>query len=205
MNTSQPQASSGAAASPDATLVQYIQQGFSKALDRFYLAHRTEFFKWAGKNFGLDQEHTVDLYQDAIIILYENVRSGKFSYQHASLKTYLFAIGKNLIHSYLRRQQRELANRSVLHREWLETGATGSLPEDPSPYPHALDELASAIGQIPERGQRLIHLFYFDKQSLKQITGVLGYRNEDVVKSTKLRYLRNLRGILQERMAQNAV
>ncbi len=203
MTTVHLQPAPGSGPADDANLVQYIQQEFPKALDRFYLSHRTEFFKWAEKNFGLDKEHTVDLYQDAIIILYENVRNGKFSYQHASLKTYLFAIGKNLIHSFLRQQQREQTNRSVLHREWTETGENNALPEEFSCYQHALDELPSAISQIPERGQRLISLFYFDKQSMKQITSTLGYRNEDVVKSTKLRYLKNLRHILQQRLAQN--
>lgn len=203
MNTTQLPAYQCMASPADNTMLQYIQQDFPRALDKFYLAHRNEFFKWSEKSFGLGKEQAADIYQDSIIILYENIKQGKFSCQNASMKTYLFAIGKNLIHSYIRQRQRDLDNRHKLHDESIETGDHMALLSDATPCQTALNELPDAIRQIPERGQHLIRLFYFDKKPIKQIAAVLGYRNEDVVKSTKLRYLRSLRNILQEKMIQS--
>ena len=80
----------------DTDLLQKLKNGDTGALDRFYIAHRMEFVKWADKTYGLGSSEAIDIYQDSFIILYENIMNGKLINLESSLKTYMFAVGKNL-------------------------------------------------------------------------------------------------------------
>src|SRR5688500_2460492 len=81
----------------DIELIQKIKSGESAAIDRFYRMNRVEFLHWTFKTFSLTMENALDIYHDTFIILCENVKNGKLRYLQSSLKTYMFAISKNLI------------------------------------------------------------------------------------------------------------
>src|SRR4051794_41115573 len=79
----------------DQQLIESLKQGNADALQQFYSAHRREFISWVQKAFGYPPEEATDIYQDSIIVVYENILSEKITSLNASLKTYLFSIGKN--------------------------------------------------------------------------------------------------------------
>jgi RNA polymerase sigma factor (sigma-70 family) len=186
----------------DAELLHLLQQGDERVLAELYTAYRVPFLKWAEKHFGLDYERAVDAYQDATVALYENARNGKLQGLQASLKTYLFAIGKYLILSELRQQKRQqeaLAGWEVQERE------AQVLPLSPSPADarqELLDALSTTLQSLPEKSRNLIGLYYFRRLSMKEICVSLGYKNENVAKSTKLRCLGLLREALQQKVTR---
>ncbi len=195
-------AASAPATRSDAELLHRLQQGDERVLSELYTAYRAPFLKWAEKQFGLDYERAVDVYQDATVALYQNARTGKLQGLQASLKTYLFAIGKHLILSELRQQKRQqeaLAGWGVQEQE------AQVLPLSPSPADQRqelLEALSVTLDALPEKSRNLIGLFYFGRQSMKEICVSLGYKNENVAKSTKLRCLGLLREALQQKVTQ---
>ncbi len=186
----------------DTELLHLLQQGDERVLSGLYTAYRAPFLKWAEKHFGFDYERAVDVYQDATVVLYQNARNGKLQGLQASLKTYLFAIGKHLILTELRKQKRQ---QEVLSGWEIQEQEAQVLPLSPSPADQRqelLDALSVTLGSLPEKSRNLIGLFYFRRMSMKEICLSLGYKNENVAKSTKLRCLGLLREALHQKVTQ---
>ncbi|MDJ1503746.1 sigma-70 family RNA polymerase sigma factor [Xanthocytophaga agilis] len=165
--------------------------------DQFYVSHRSEFLKWAYKHYHLLPEEAVDVYQDAIVILYENATSGKLDHLQCSVKTYFFGIAKNLISTYLKKKIKEKEKYEKLpeNLSLLESLAVTERNNDWMEY--SIEVVGDAIKKLSGKGQAILHLFYYEKMSLKEITQVLGYKSEDVVKTTKMRYMKILREIIE--------
>jgi RNA polymerase sigma factor (sigma-70 family) len=168
--------------------------------DQFYVTHRSEFLKWAYKNYHLMPEEAIDIYQDAIVILYENATSGKLDQLQCSTKTYFFGITKNLISTYLKKKIKEKEKYEKLPEnvQALEMLAVTERTNDWMEY--SIEVAGEAIKKLSSKGQAILHLFYYEKMSLKEITQVLGYKSEDVVKTTKMRYMKILREIIEADM-----
>ncbi len=163
--------------------------------DNFYASHRSEFLKWAFKQYHLMPDEAVDVYQDAIVILYENAASGRLDTLQCSVKTYFFGIAKNLISTYLRKKIRAKERYETLAEEHHGLETVAEKENDWMDY--SLEVMAGAIQNLSARGQEILHLFYFEKMSLREITQVLGYKSEDVAKTTKMRYMKLLREMMK--------
>lgn len=163
--------------------------------DHFYASHRNEFLRWTFKHYHLLPNEAIDIYQDAIVILYENAVNNKLATLQCSVKTYFFGIAKNLISTYLKKKIREKERYESLVTDHYELAAT---PEKNAEWmEYSLEMMTEAIKKLSSRGQAIMHLFYFEKMSLREITQVLGYKSEDVAKTTKMRYMKILREIME--------
>ncbi|MES2731393.1 MAG: sigma-70 family RNA polymerase sigma factor [Bacteroidota bacterium] len=177
-----------------------FKNGNSRALDEFYLKHRREFLKWAEKIFGIDSAEALDVYQDAILILYENIHRGKLYQLDASLKTYFFGICKNLILKKLARSRSEKKRWEVVIKE----GDQAIAPDYDKVTDHEemrLDAVVSALNGLSERNQSILKLYYYNKLSLKDIAEQLGYESVDVVKNQKVRCMKYLKKLLSDEFA----
>ncbi len=180
-----------------ASVVQSYDNKSLQYWDNFYVTHRSEFLKWAYKTYHLTPEEAIDIYQDATMILYENASNGKINNLQCSLKTYFFGIAKNLISTYLKKKIREKERHEKLsENEYLLENLMSS-DRDNDWMEATLEGMAESIKKLSQKGQTIVRMFYYEKMSLKEITQVLGYKSEDVVKTTKMRYMKILREIIE--------
>ncbi len=174
-------------------------------LDQFYTSHRTEFLRWAYKHYNLIPEESIDIYQDAVIVLFENYQKGKLQDLRSTLKTYFYGIAKNLIFAYLKSKNKQKA--------YMEPFGEGSSMAEhiPNNDPHnewmedTIEVITETVKQLSVKGQAILHLYYYEKKSLREITTLLGYSSENVVKTTKMRYKNLLKQLVRDEMnRQNA-
>ena len=180
--------------SPDETL-RRLQSDGQKQLGLIYEKYRDEFLRWIAKNFGCSTEDSQDIYQSAILIFYGNVRSGKLQNLSSSVKTYLFAIGKNVAREYLREGQR---NKRLQHdkfvQEYFMDNTDDQLNES------FLDAASSALAKLDEPRRRLIELFYYERKSMEEISSIMHYRNADTAKNQKCKSMMRLRRLFEEEL-----
>ena len=90
-------------------LLTLIRSGDRQFLRKLYEEHRDAFGVWVARSYKCDDDMIADIYQQAFTTLYLNVKEGKLTSLTSSLKTYLFAIGRNLIRDHfkinIRRQE----------------------------------------------------------------------------------------------------
>jgi RNA polymerase sigma factor (sigma-70 family) len=166
------------------SIIEQIRSGGKEGLAKVYLMHRSEFVGWALKQFNCSKTLAEDAWQQAIIIFYENVISGRLQNLSSSEKTYLFAIGKNKLRESGRQQMR------------VQDISDIDVAEETTPEPldqQMLDRAVASLDLLGEPCRSLLVEFYYHKSSMKQIVDKLGYKNEEAAKSQKYKCLVRLR------------
>lgn len=169
----------------DIALIDAFRSGDKTLLDRFYLAHRQEFIRWAENTFRLSDAETMDVYQDASIVLIKNLAAGKLDHNGASLKTYLFAIGRNIA--------LKLIKKRIEEEKAKKQGANEEEHDDTSEFTDR-QKLAMALYEnLPEPCKSILRMYYFEKLTMREIADKLEYSSEDVVKNQKCRCLKTIK------------
>src|SRR5699024_8955659 len=128
---------------------------------------------------SVSDEEAADIYQDSVIVLYENIVSGKLTSLTSSLKTYLFAIGKYKIYNSLKVKviTKDLADYEFLLKEESE--------EDFSLQEENIIKIQKAYKELGGRCQEVLKMFYYENRSIEEIKNRLEYASKDVAKSQK--------------------
>lgn len=177
----------------DQTLIQRIKDGDETSLVKIYKEYRPAFQQWAQHSYRIDEEQSADAFQDAVVCLYRNIVQGKLESLTSSLKTYLFAIGKNVVRKKLQQP---------VTLESSELGLVENLYTDPVDQFATNDRqqlVARLMETIGEPCKSILELFYFRGFSMEAIATRLQYKNENVVKTQKLRCLTSLKNMVRER------
>lgn len=177
----------------DQNLVDRMHQGEDYVVELIYKKYRAPFLKWAIKNHDLGTEEAKNILQESIITLYINVTDKKLVNLKSSLFTYLCGIGKNKIREERRAESKNVYysdNWMLLHVEDVDT------LEELQEKERMFMQVEWALKEVGERCKKMIDLFYFNKKSLKEISGVMGYSNENSAKTAKLKCVNRIKSIL---------
>ncbi|SFU20188.1 RNA polymerase sigma factor, sigma-70 family [Algoriphagus locisalis] len=173
--------------------VQDIRKGDKEKLEKIYSDNRDHFLTFARK-YQLHDEQIKDIYQESIIVFYENILDGKLVTLQSSIKTYLFAIGKYKLIQYLRKEEKY----DVFPFEEKDLLDHISIQEMPSE--EELDGktavLRTGLRQLGPKCQEVLRMFYYEGKKLEEIQMQLGYESKDTVKSQKSRCIRQLKKLV---------
>jgi RNA polymerase sigma-70 factor (ECF subfamily) len=183
-----------------AEMIAAIRGGSRSHLHTIYLEHRDSFLEWAQARFRCSKEDALDVYQDVIIVFYENIVDGKVQQLRSQLRTYLFGIGRNLLIKRFKENQRlHLMGDDGSAAEWPE-GPEGDIQLELNDRQRLLREV---IGLLGEKCRDLLLLYYYRQYSTEAIIEELGYKNPDVVKSQKARCLRSIRERFEQQLTKD--
>jgi len=131
-----------------------------------------------------------DIFQDAIIIMYEKVQNEDFKLT-CTFKTYLYSISKNIWLNKLRKKGSIIQLEVEYEEVAIDSNALEKLEQNElnKYYEQLLD-------QVDTESQKVLRLYYFEKKKMKDIAKIMGYANEQVAKNKKLRSLKKLRALL---------
>lgn len=122
------------------------------------------------------KEDAEDLFQEVLLVWLEKTKDEAFELK-AGLKTYLYAVARNLWLKTLREKGKEskaLAAETDAQQEHEESRF--SLAEE-------------ALKQLGEKCRELLVLFYYRRLSFETIAGQLGFSSDKVAKNQKYRCL----------------
>lgn len=181
----------------DDLIIESLKKGETDLLGQFYLANKREFIHWAEKNYKSDRSDMLDIFQDSMVILYENIISGRFVRTNSTLKTYLFAIAKNILMKKHRDSMRvsnlaDEADKIEMEEDYFDY-------ERDSKFEIAMQ----AYAEMKEPCKSILKMYYYQKLSMDEIAGNLGYKSGDVVKSQKLRCIRSLRDMTNSLLSKD--
>lgn len=174
-------------------LIRTIRTQGEGALAAVYENYRDEFLLWIIREYKCSMDDGKDIYQLAILIFYDNIKTGKLQHLVSSVKTYLFGIGKNIARESQRKGKRFVP---IDKEKWLKE----YLIDEPSETVD--DDLFAkarvALEKLGQPCQRIVELFYFEKKSMTEISDALGYKNPDTAKNQKCKCMARLRKLFQE-------
>lgn len=176
-------------------IIARIKAGDDKELGRVYEKYRQEFISWAIRTYSCTVDEAKEVYQLAIVIFYENIFNGRLTTMTSSVKSYLFAIGKNKV-----LEQKKFANRFTHNLE----GDMNIMSED-KPVIEVEQEEATlklveqCLHLLGEPCKGLLEMYYYRRSNMTEIAESLGYKNTDTAKNQKYKCMKRLKKLFEER------
>lgn len=176
----------------DARILDLIRNGDEDGLVRLYHQNRKMVVSYVSRNSGT-RDDAEDMLQEALVILWERVRSGKYEYT-AKLSTFVYAAVKNLWSRRLARYRRETPKE-------LDGDEYGD--GEPSPLENVINNerlelVRNSMKKIGEQCRKLLLLFYWEELSMEQIALEMGFANADTVKSKKYQCKKQLEKLMKK-------
>jgi RNA polymerase sigma factor (sigma-70 family) len=176
---------------PDSVLDE-IRKGDRKSLQQLYEQYRKAFEQWAMGHYKISEDESAEVYQKAFIAFYYNVKEGKLSQLNSSVKTYLFAIGKNILRQHFKATSRSME--PLDHN--LETPDHSIT--DRYEQQHKKDIVKRLLAQIGEPCKTVLELYYFHDYSMDSIAETMNYKTEQIAAKRKFICLKQLKTMIQE-------
>jgi RNA polymerase sigma factor (sigma-70 family) len=181
------------------SFLEPLRKGDEIAFCQAYHYYRPAFLRWAKSANTVESIDLLELYQDAMIILYQSLQQGKINNYDNGLLPYLFGITKNLIRT------RKLKNWRVFSLD----------PDDEVLLQHLhfqsdfeevhndqwKDIFNRALAEMSENCLKIINWFYYYDYSIEVISERLGYASEEVTRVTKMRCLKQLKTIVEAKIS----
>lgn len=164
-----------------------IKSGNERVFSELYEELREPFFLFA-KKYAVEEEHIVEIYQEAMVLFYENVVFGKIKQLDSAVKTYIFSIGKHKIYEHLRAKKKLFVVDDFIAEE-----PTEEYILEESFLEEKYQLMQKAFQKLGDRCQKILELFYYQNKSIKEIVEAENYENENTVKANKSRCLKKLR------------
>lgn len=159
----------------------------NKALKYIYRSYFADVLKVIRK-FGGNKEIVNEVFQDSLIILYENIKTNKFK-EESSLKTYLLSVAKYNYLSKLREKRK------------YQFGDFGELLPDDERYIEEMqdtreknieDAIELLFTEIGDQCKQLLKFFYYEKMPHKDIVKKLNFSSIQTAKTRKAQCMKKL-------------
>lgn len=161
-----------------------------------YKSHRDDITRWLKSNYKMDDDISIDIFQQSVIILYDNVISGKAKDLSCGVKSYLFGISKNKAKEYVRDSQRRQKTKKQLGLFSNSHDDNGiEEKKELEKYLGIVNEFMENIG-FPCK--KILELFYYKKLDMTQICVILGYKNVNTTKNQKYKCIKRLQSMVSE-------
>ena len=163
-----------------------------KAIETIYKQHYNMVQSLILSNSGYPDDAR-DIFQEAMIVLYEKVRSGSFEL-NCQLKTYLYSVCRRLWLKRLTQLQKtspEVDNleQTVPVEEELELHEQRNLD---------FQIMERSMKNLGEPCRSLLEAYYLQKRSMTEIADSFGYTNADNAKNQKYKCLMRLKKLFSQ-------
>jgi RNA polymerase sigma factor (sigma-70 family) len=128
-----------------------------------------------------------DIFQEALIVLYEKVKSGQFEL-NCQIKTYVYSVSRRL---WLKRLLHQ--NRFSIGDMHENTVAVEDDIEEHEQRDTEFNMMEKAMSTLGEPCRSLLEAFYLQKKGMQEIAADFGYTNADNAKNQKYKCLIRLK------------
>lgn len=179
----------------DAELVSHLsdKQNQDAAIRFMYREYFELLSRYIFNNSGNEQD-AEDIFQEVILAFITLVQAGKFR-GDSSVKTFLYSLNRNIWLNELKRRGRAQAREERYERQNEHPEMTVDIVLELQQTRASLMETLEALG---ENCKKILLLFYFENQSMKEILTHLSYENEQVVRNKKSKCLKKLEQLVKE-------
>jgi RNA polymerase sigma factor (sigma-70 family) len=170
-------------------LLQGLARSDRKAIETIYRENYNMIQSLVITNSG-SADDAKDIFQEAMIVLYEKVRSGSFEL-NCLIKTYVYSVSRRL---WLKRLQQ--MNHFAPALDSLEnTVPVEDDIDDIERINNEFQAMDKAISSLGEPCKSLLEAYYLEKKSMQEIALSFGYTNAENAKNQKYKCLVRLKKI----------
>ena len=147
---------------------------------------------------GGSDEDAADMFQEAVLILIEKIKTGKFR-QESSVKTFLIGIVRNLW--LFEKRTRDRRSSREMHYTINEGSQVNSDNQEIGERIFSksnTDVIQTMFKQVGEICSKILIGFYYENSSMKNLLQRFHFDNEQVLRNRKARCMKKLKKLLTE-------
>jgi len=167
-------------------LLQGLARQDKKAIETIYKENFNLILSLVLNNNG-STEDAKDIFQEAMIVLYQKVQSGTFEL-NCQLKTFVYSVCRRL---WLKRLLHQ--NRYSLYENHDDFVLVDEDVEDHEQRNAEFSMMEKAMNNLGEPCKSLLEAFYMQKKGMQEIAASFGYTNADNAKTQKYKCLVRLK------------
>lgn len=171
----------------DREVVLGILNNSEEALNKLYAGYYSMVLQFILNNNG-DEDDAKDVYQEAIIVLYNKIKSGNFELS-SKLKTYIYSVSRRIWLKKLAQQSKKTSNIA----DFEDVLAVEDDVEQHEQKDMQFDKMEAALESLGEPCKTIIQDFYIHSLSMQDICEKFGYTNTDNAKTQKYKCLQRLK------------
>ena len=171
----------------DSEVILGILNNSESVLKRLYIAYFPMVLQLIINNNG-NTDDAKDIYQEAIIILYNKVKAGNFELS-SKLKTYIYSICRRLWLKRLSQMNKYGGN----IKDFEEFLSVDDDSEKNTETDLQFSKMGNALNLLGEPCKTIIEDFYINNRSMQEICENFGYTNADNAKTQKYKCLQRLK------------
>ena len=159
-------------------------------ISKLYEEQREAFLQSANSVSTLEGDEIIDVYQDAIVVLYNRLKKGHLELIKDPLRSMLFGIGEKLI---LKRttQNTALKTTEAINDPWIQSDDLSLYEKIASDHQKSM--ITTGMDSLENECRRIIYLYYYHQFSLERIKQEMESSNVEDVIDQKNQCLNNLR------------
>lgn len=175
-------------------IIERLKAEPEKTMVEIYHDHRNVFISWLCKRYSCDEELAADCFQDAIIVVFNNVRDNKLTSLSSEFKTYLFSIGKNIFLKENAKFKTVNMNQDwEPHENMPDSNGGRNFQEEEE----RINKIARSVMDLSEPCKSILKYYYYHSLRMDEIANKLNYKNANTVKSQKIRCMKYLEDIIK--------
>ncbi len=168
-------------------ILKGLAESDKKAIDTIYRQNYAMIQAFILNNSG-SQDDARDIFQEAMIVLFEKARSGNFELS-SQLKTYIYSVCRRLWLKKLNQMHKYSGNLDNME----ETVAVEEELELHEKRDTDFTLMEAAMSKIGEPCKSLLDAYYIQKKNMQEIAANFGYTNADNAKTQKYKCLMRLK------------
>lgn len=181
--------------------IKYIKTNENEALRIIYKDFRTPCVNWIVKEWNIELEEAVEIFQWSVVILYDNIMTEKLSQLNSDIKTYLWSIARNKARELIYKKQRD----AKFEKSFLAIQYVYSENKDKEILEENILKANRALEKLGDPCKSLLKLFYYKQKKLNEIATLMGYKNHDSVKNQKYKCMKRLQTIYTDLIKEKKV
>jgi RNA polymerase sigma factor (sigma-70 family) len=172
----------------DEQFIDGLRTGSSEVLNSLYKKYYNIVLKFIVNNSG-SEEAAQDIYQETIIVLYENVQKSNFVLS-CQLQTYIYSVAKRLWLKQLKKNGKTFLFKDEGENDFVDLSEE---LEDHMNKESEIEQMNKSLTELGEPCGTLIKDFYVNRLSMDEIAEKFGYTNADNAKNQKYKCLQRLK------------
>lgn len=172
----------------DDQFIDGLRSGNNEVLSALYKKYYTIVLKFIVNNSGTE-EAAQDIYQETVIVLYENAQKPAFIL-NCQLQTYIYSVAKRLWLKQLKKNGKTFLFKEEEENEVVDVSSDLSEHQTKE---QEIEKMNRSLEELGEPCATLIKDFYVHKLGMDEIADKFGYTNADNAKNQKYKCLQRLK------------
>lgn len=168
-------------------IIESIKNGKDDIVLKELYRHVLPVIKTHIKRNGGTNEDAEDVFQDAVITLYKQIKLNKYQEIGSGVGGFLFTVSKNLWYNKLKKN-----NKITLTDEHTNTESGDSSILEQIITEEKINTIQQLLNEVGEQCKKILSLSIYEKMPMKDISKEMGFKSDDVAKSIHYRCKKKL-------------